>query len=57
VRHPPGTTRTALAARFARHPVVAGGAVWIGAFCPHWFCALGSTPLRYLLLEQPAADG
>jgi (S)-ureidoglycine aminohydrolase len=46
-------------ARFdgAWHPVVAGDAVWIGAFCPHWFCALGSTPLRYLLLKQPAAAG
>ena len=38
-------------------PVAAGDALWIDAFCPHWFCALGPTPMRYLLLKQPAAGG
>ena len=38
-------------------PVAAGDALWIGAFCPHWFCALGPAPLRYLLLKQTTDAG
>lgn len=29
-------------------PVAAGDAVWMGAFCPQWFCCFGKTPATYL---------
>lgn len=29
-------------------PVAEGDAVWMGAFCPQWFCCFGKTPATYL---------
>ncbi len=44
------------------YPVRAGDVIWMAAFCPQWFVAMGKEPARYLYykdvnrdpLEQPA---
>lgn len=34
------------------HPVQAGDALWIGAYCPQWFIAAGPQPARYLYYKD-----
>lgn len=34
------------------HPVHAGDFIWMGAFCPQWFGALGKRPAKYLLYKD-----
>ena len=34
------------------HPVSAGDFIWMGPYCPQWFCALGKTPARYLIYKD-----
>jgi len=34
------------------HPVYAGDFIWMGAFCPQWFAALGKRPAKYLLYKD-----
>ncbi len=36
----------------AWYPVAAGDFIWMGAFCPQWFGALGKTPARYLIYKD-----
>ena len=38
----------------AWYPVTAGDFIWMGAFCPQWFGALGRTPARYLIYKNLA---
>src|SRR5947208_1926332 len=30
------------------HPVRAGDVIWIGAYCPQWFVAMGKEPASYI---------
>lgn len=43
------------------HPVYAGDFIWMGAYCPQWFGALGKRPAKYLLYKDwrrhPLASG
>jgi (S)-ureidoglycine aminohydrolase len=34
------------------HPVVAGDAIWIAAYCPQWFIAAGPQPARYIYYKN-----
>jgi (S)-ureidoglycine aminohydrolase len=34
------------------YPVSAGDFIWMGAFCPQWFGALGKTPAKYLIYKD-----
>jgi (S)-ureidoglycine aminohydrolase len=34
------------------HPVTAGDALWIGAYCPQWFIAAGPEPTRYIYYKN-----
>ncbi len=34
------------------YPVQAGDFIWMRAFCPQWFGALGKTPAKYLLYKD-----
>ncbi len=34
------------------YPVQAGDVIWMGAYCPQWFGALGKTPAKYLLYKD-----
>ncbi len=34
------------------YPVRAGDFIWMRAFCPQWFGALGKTPARYLIYKD-----
>jgi (S)-ureidoglycine aminohydrolase len=34
------------------YPVQAGDFIWMRAFCPQWFGALGKTPARYLIYKD-----
>jgi (S)-ureidoglycine aminohydrolase len=34
------------------YPVTAGDFIWMGAFCPQWFGALGKVPARYLIYKD-----
>jgi (S)-ureidoglycine aminohydrolase len=34
------------------YPVSAGDFIWMGAYCPQWFGALGKTPARYLIYKD-----
>ncbi len=36
----------------AWYPVQAGDFIWMGAFCPQWFGALGKQPARYLIYKD-----
>ncbi|HEV2273385.1 MAG TPA: (S)-ureidoglycine aminohydrolase [Acidobacteriaceae bacterium] len=33
-------------------PVTAGDFIWMGAYCPQWFGALGKTPAKYLIYKD-----
>ena len=34
------------------HPVAAGDALWIAAYCPQWFIAAGPEPARYIYYKD-----
>jgi (S)-ureidoglycine aminohydrolase len=34
------------------YPVKAGDFMWMRAFCPQWFGALGKTPTKYLIYKD-----
>jgi len=34
------------------YPVAAGDFIWMGAYCPQWFGALGKGPARYLIYKD-----
>lgn len=34
------------------HPVTAGDAIWIAAYCPQWFIAAGPEPARYIYYKD-----
>lgn len=34
------------------HPVSAGDAIWIAAYCPQWFIAAGPEPARYIYYKD-----
>jgi (S)-ureidoglycine aminohydrolase len=34
------------------HPVTAGDAIWIAAYCPQWFIAAGHGPARYIYYKD-----
>lgn len=34
------------------YPVFAGDFIWMAAYCPQWFGALGKTPARYLIYKD-----
>jgi (S)-ureidoglycine aminohydrolase len=34
------------------YPVSAGDFIWMGAYCPQWFGALGKTPAKYLIYKD-----
>jgi len=34
------------------HPVAAGDAIWIAAYCPQWFIAAGPEPARYIYYKD-----
>jgi (S)-ureidoglycine aminohydrolase len=34
------------------YPVEAGDFIWMGAFCPQWFGALGKVPAQYLIYKD-----
>ena len=34
------------------HPVLAGDFIWMGAYCPQWFGALGKRPAKYLIYKD-----
>ena len=34
------------------YPVAAGDFIWMGAFCPQWFGALGKVPAKYLIYKD-----
>ena len=36
----------------AWYPVRAGDAIWMGPYCPQWFCAVGKEPARYLYYKD-----
>jgi len=38
------------------HPVQAGDAIWLGAYCPQWFVAVGQTPASYLCYQDVNRD-
>jgi (S)-ureidoglycine aminohydrolase len=34
------------------YPVQAGDFIWMGAYCPQWFGALGKVPAKYLIYKD-----
>jgi (S)-ureidoglycine aminohydrolase len=38
------------------YPVEAGDTIWMGAFCPQWFVAIGKAPARYLYYKDVNRD-
>jgi len=38
------------------HPVQAGDVIWIAAYCPQWFTAVGKEPARYLYYKDVGRD-
>ena len=34
------------------YPVTAGDFIWMGAYCPQWFGALGKVPAKYLIYKD-----
>jgi len=40
----------------AWYPVQAGDTIWMAAYCPQWFGALGKTPARYLYYKDIHRD-
>ena len=38
------------------YPVQGGDAIWMAAYCPQWFVAMGKTPARYLYYKDVHRD-
>ena len=38
------------------HPVKAGDVIWMAAYCPQWFVAMGKTPARYIYYKDVNRD-
>jgi len=38
------------------HPVQSGDVVWMGAYCPQWFVAMGKTPASYIYFKDVNRD-
>ncbi len=38
------------------HPVQAGDVIWLGAYCPQWFVAMGKTPASYIYYKDVNRD-
>lgn len=38
------------------YPVTAGDFIWMSAYCPQWFGALGKTPAKYLIYKDVNRD-
>jgi len=38
------------------YPCQAGDAIWMGPFCPQWFCAIGKEPAQYLYSKNVNRD-
>ena len=34
------------------HPVQAGDVIWMSAYCPQWFVAMGKTPASYIYYKD-----
>ncbi|MBI1368484.1 MAG: (S)-ureidoglycine aminohydrolase [Planctomycetes bacterium] len=37
-------------------PVEAGDSIWMGPYCPQWFCAIGKAPAQYLYSKNVNRD-
>lgn len=40
----------------AWYPIQAGDSIWMGAYCPQWFCAFGKTPSAYIYYKDVNRD-
>lgn len=38
------------------YPIQAGDAIWMGSYCPQWFCAIGKTQSSYLYYKDVNRD-
>jgi (S)-ureidoglycine aminohydrolase len=38
------------------YPIQTGDAIWMGAYCPQWFCAFGKTPSAYIYYKDINRD-
>ncbi len=38
------------------YPIQAGDVIWMGAYCPQWFCAFGRTPSAYIYYKDINRD-
>jgi (S)-ureidoglycine aminohydrolase len=38
------------------YPIQAGDTIWMGSYCPQWFCAIGKTPSTYLYYKDVNRD-
>jgi (S)-ureidoglycine aminohydrolase len=38
------------------YPIQAGDAIWMGAYCPQWFCAIGKTQSTYIYYKDVHRD-
>jgi (S)-ureidoglycine aminohydrolase len=38
------------------HPVQAGDAIWMAAYVPQWYGALGKDPTRYIIYKDTSLD-
>jgi (S)-ureidoglycine aminohydrolase len=38
------------------HPVMAGDVIWMSAYCPQWFVAMGKTPASYIYYKDVNRD-
>lgn len=38
------------------YPIQAGDAIWMGAYCPQWFCAIGKTQSTYIYYKDVNRD-
>ncbi|NOK86206.1 MAG: (S)-ureidoglycine aminohydrolase [Chloroflexi bacterium AL-W] len=40
----------------AWYPIQAGDVLWMGSYCPQWFCAFGKTPSTYIYYKDVNRD-
>lgn len=40
----------------AWYPIQAGDAIWMGSYCPQWFCAIGKTQSTYIYYKDVNRD-
>ncbi|XWX04571.1 (S)-ureidoglycine aminohydrolase [Aggregatilineales bacterium SYSU G02658] len=38
------------------YPIQAGDTIWMGPYCPQWFCAIGKTPSTYIYYKDVNRD-